>query len=167
MAQIVNMTPHAVDVVNEKGELIHSFPASGNQIRLKVQTVSAGELNGIPVSKTQFGEPEGLPEFKEDTFYIVSQLVMNALPHRSDLLVPAEVVRDEKGNILGCKSLGMQNSAIIKVKYSAEWLFGETLLFNTEEECIAEVNLAYDQADMAANSFYDRNYKIKKHYLTF
>ena len=39
-------------------------------------------------------------------FYIVSQLVKNALPDRTDLLVPAEVVRDGNGNIIGCKSLG-------------------------------------------------------------
>lgn len=32
--------------------------------------------------------------------------VKNACPVRKDLLVPAEVVRDADGNIVGCKSLG-------------------------------------------------------------
>ena len=39
-------------------------------------------------------------------YYIVSQIVKSALPNRADLLVPAEVVRDNAGNIIGCKSLG-------------------------------------------------------------
>jgi len=41
-----------------------------------------------------------------DVYYIVSQLVKSALPDRDDLLVPAEVVRDETGRIVGCRSLG-------------------------------------------------------------
>jgi hypothetical protein len=40
-------------------------------------------------------------------FYLVSQPVKSALPSRKDLLVPAEVVRDEKGNIIGCRSFGI------------------------------------------------------------
>lgn len=40
-------------------------------------------------------------------YYIVSQLVKNALPHRRDLIVPAEVVRDDTGNIIGCRSFGL------------------------------------------------------------
>jgi hypothetical protein len=41
------------------------------------------------------------------TYYIVSQLVKSALPHRFDLLVPAEIVRNSAGIIIGCKSLGI------------------------------------------------------------
>ena len=63
-------------------------------------------IDGIRTSYTVFGEPEGLPDFKDGVFYVVSQLVKSALPNRKDLLVPAEVVRDEKGQIIGCKSLG-------------------------------------------------------------
>lgn len=65
------------------------------------------EIDGVKITTTQFGEPEGLPDFEEGVFYITSQLVKSALPQRSDLLVPAEVVRDENGNIIGCKSLGI------------------------------------------------------------
>lgn len=103
---IINMTPHAINIVDAEGKHVMEIPASGNQIRLSVQTVSQEPLGIIPTSSTVFGEPVGLPEYKDGVFYIVSQLVKNALPARSDLLVPAEVVRDEKGNIVGCKSLG-------------------------------------------------------------
>ena len=102
VVKVVNMTPHDVNIV---GGL--TYPKSGLQIRLAVQTVPCDPLpDGTPTSKTEFGEPEGLPEFREGIFYIVSQLVKNALPDRTDLLVPAEIVRDDAGVIIGAKSLG-------------------------------------------------------------
>ena len=92
-------------IVDSLGTVTHTFPNSG-LIRLKATTVADEPIAGIPTSRTVFGEPEGLPAYQEDTYYIVSQLVKSALPERADLLVPAEVVRDESGNIIGCRSLG-------------------------------------------------------------
>ena len=102
---IINMTPHPIIIISSKGERKIEIPSTG-LIRLKAETVPAGEVDGVPLTRTEFGEPEGLPEYQEDGFIIVSQLVKTALPLRKDLLVPAEVVRDEKGNIVGCRSLG-------------------------------------------------------------
>ena len=103
---IKNYTPHQINICNEAGEIVKTFDNSG-LIRLKASTENAGEIDEVPLSKTIFGEVEGLPEFQEGTFYIVSQLVKSALPNRKDLFVPAEVVRDSSGNIIGCKSLGI------------------------------------------------------------
>lgn len=106
MTQIKNFTPHAISICNNAGEVVRVIQPEG-LVRLKAVTVPAGEIDGVPVTRTEFGQPEGLPDFKEGTFYIVSQLVKSALPTRTDLLVPAEVVRDEKGSIVGCRSLGL------------------------------------------------------------
>lgn len=103
--KIVNATPHTVTILNEDNEVVKSFPASELQGRLKMETTDEGDLCGIPLTKTRFLEPSELPEIVE-TYYIVSQMYKDALPHRSDLLVPANVVR-EKGVIIGCKSLGV------------------------------------------------------------
>ena len=103
---IKNLTPHTITIVDCEGKVIRAIESSG-LIRLKATTVSQGEADGIPLSKTVFGDPIGLPEFNSDTFLIVSQLVKTAFPKRSDLVVPAEVVRDEKNTIIGCKSLGL------------------------------------------------------------
>ena len=103
---IKNFTPHPITICNNAGEVVRVIQPEG-LVRLKAVTVPAGEIDGVPVTRTEFGQPEGLPEFKEGVFIVVSQLVKTALPSRSDLLVPAEVVRDEKGNIVGCKSLGL------------------------------------------------------------
>lgn len=106
MTQIKNFTPHPIFICNNAGEVTREIQSEG-LVRLKAVTVPTGEIDGVPVSRTEFGQPEGLPEFQEGVFIVVSQLVKTALPSRSDLLVPAEVVRDEKGNIIGCKSLGL------------------------------------------------------------
>jgi hypothetical protein len=108
MEKLINMTPHAISIVTAEGQIIKTISASGGSVRLKTSTVSTGvEVDGVRLSKTVFGEPEGLPEAVEGTYIIVSQLVKTALPQRLDLLVPAEVVRDPQGNILGCQSLGI------------------------------------------------------------
>lgn len=102
------MTPHPITIVDDSNVVIKTIPASGNLIRLSTSTVDAGfAVDDIKVTKTVFDSPEGLPDYSLGTFYVVSQLVKNALPNRSDLLVPAEVVRDNNGNIIGCKSLGV------------------------------------------------------------
>ena len=109
MTNFVNMTPHSVIILDDKNNVIKEIEASGKLIRLASETKEIKVLdNGIKLSKTCFGEPEGLPkEIKSGTFYIVSQLVKSALPNRADLLVPAEVIRDKEGNIIGCRSLGI------------------------------------------------------------
>lgn len=119
MTQIIkNFTPHDVTIVDSNNNLVATFKPEG-LVRLSTKTVSDSPIGIIPTTKTEFGQPDGLPDFVEGVFYIVSQLVKNALPNRTDLLVPSEVVRltedklDDNGNILlskgtiiGCKSLG-------------------------------------------------------------
>lgn len=102
--RIVNMTPHAVNILHENGR--ETVFESAGQIRLTSQTVRDADIAGIPTSRTKFGEAVGLPPQTDNVFFIVSQLVKSALPERTDLLVPAEVVRDESGRIVGCRSLG-------------------------------------------------------------
>lgn len=103
--KIINMTPHPIVILDEKNELKRTFQTEG-LIRLKSEVKRVEEIEGVPISSTLFGEPEGLPDYEVGTFFIVSQLIKSALPGRKDLLVPAEVVRDENGNIIGCRSLG-------------------------------------------------------------
>lgn len=106
MTKILNYTPHPIHICGDDGTVLRTIQPSG-LVRLKAMTVSAGHLDDVPVTTTQFGQPEGLPDYQTDVYYIVSQLVKSALPARSDLLVPAEVVRDAQGQIIGCKSLGL------------------------------------------------------------
>lgn len=105
---IINMTPHPINLLDDELKLIVIIPVSGKTIRLTASTIDAGfTVDDIRITKTVFGEPIGLPEYNFGKFYLVSQLVKAALPERSDLLVPAEIVRDDEGNIIGCKSFGI------------------------------------------------------------
>lgn len=104
---IRNMTPHQIHILNDNLVIYKTFWPAG-LVRLKVSTEKLDELEGIPTSRTIFGEADGLPEEEEGTFIIVSQMVQSALPERKDLLIPAEIERNERGTILGCRSLGRQ-----------------------------------------------------------
>jgi agmatine/peptidylarginine deiminase len=112
---LLNMTPHAVNILNDDNTVNTIIEPSGRTIRLKQDTVNAGfTVDDIPVTITKYhvdfvvsDEAIGLPNYELGVFYIVSQLVKNALPEREDLLVPAQIVRDTNNNILGCRSLGI------------------------------------------------------------
>ncbi len=106
MKTILNYTPHDINIIGEDGQVIMIYPSVG-VARLKTTTVGLYTINDIPVTKTLFGVAEGLPSESTDVFYIVSGLIKSALTHRYDLLSPGELVRDDKGNVIGCKSLSL------------------------------------------------------------
>lgn len=104
--KIVNLTPHAINFVGEAGEALMTIEPSGQIVRVTAKTVTTGNINGIPVTETVFGEVENLPLPTSDTIYIVSSLVAQRFKDRDDVFIPNESVRDEKGRVIGCKSLG-------------------------------------------------------------
>lgn len=110
---IVNATPHTVNLLKEDGSVSRDFEPEVS-IRVASNTTPVGQLAGINYTDTEYGDPVGLPPEREDTCYIVSKMVKDACPGRRDLLVPSEQVRDEKGRIIGCKSLGVSKNSIIR-----------------------------------------------------
>lgn len=106
--KIVNLTPHSINFVNEGGEEILEVKPSGSLARVTSRTVTVeGETYcGIPVTKTVYGEVEGLPDPEDGTIFVVSGIVAQRVPDRRDVFIPNESVRDPKGNIIGCRSLG-------------------------------------------------------------
>ena len=103
---IINLTPHDINFVTENGDEIATIKPSGSLARVTATTVTIGSLNGIPVTQTVYGEVEGLPDPTTDTIYIVSSLVASRVPERNDVFIPNESIRDDKGRIIGCRSLG-------------------------------------------------------------
>lgn len=102
MPEVVNLTPHAINVVGYE-----EIPAAGVVPRVAMQTKVIDFVAGLPLSITDYGEVQWLPEKMEGVSFIVSKMLKDACPDRYDLLYPAELVRDDKGNIVGCKSLGL------------------------------------------------------------
>lgn len=103
---IKNLTPHAITFVMANGSTETVEPC-GLVARVAAKTVPTGDtVNGIPVSRTEYGAVEGLPAAMENTIYLVSSLVAARCPERDDVFIPNESVRDEAGRIIGCRSLG-------------------------------------------------------------
>lgn len=101
---IINLTPHAVNIYTESG--IKTIEPSGTVARCDQQRLLIGHIGDICLYKTSFGEVTGLPDSQEDTFFIVSAIVANAVKgRRSDVLIPIDPVRDEAGAIIGCRAL--------------------------------------------------------------
>ena len=117
--KVINLTPHAITAVRGTSdgglETFAVYEPSGRMARCTSKTVQTGIINGIPITKTVFGDVqlvdgEGnvypMPEICDDTIYIVSALVARACSDRPDFFIVNETVRDNGGRIIGCKSFG-------------------------------------------------------------
>ena len=102
-----NFTPHnVVIVINESTKIV--IPSDGIARVTETKTASTSiDVDGAIIETfiSSFGEVENLPPQEEGVMLIVSALAADAAKGRDDLLVPGELVRDDGGNIVGCKSL--------------------------------------------------------------
>jgi len=103
--KIINKTPHSVYILNDDGTVLRVFPKSNGMIRVKESITYLNDIDGIPISSTRWGKTSDVPDYVEGVFYIVSQLVKNAMPRRKDFLTPKGAVRDNKGTVVGCTHL--------------------------------------------------------------
>lgn len=85
--KIINLTPHPLNIVD--GEHAGTYPSAG-----------IARVDGLPL-----GPVVGLPDSAPGTLFVVSVLVAEALPDRSDLRVPGRQIRSEDGRVIGCASL--------------------------------------------------------------
>lgn len=126
--KIINVTPHAIYILSTKGviqdsktktysanasdiEILQTIPKSGILPRVASSEVEAGEILGIPILVTTWGEISDLPPEEDGIFYIVSSIVASAAKAqgRKDCLAPLKLVRDEANSstVLGCLALGI------------------------------------------------------------
>lgn len=96
---IINLTSHSITEVSTNTVI----PASGRVVRVKASTIKVAEADGMPIYQSTFGAIDGLPDPQPNTMYVVSSLVLNALPDdRTDVVAPGNLQRDENGNPIGC-----------------------------------------------------------------
>ena len=106
--RLINRTPHRVDLIGDDGRIVSIQPESA-PIRLAVErtvveTLTIGSVP-IPICRTTVVAGDGPPEPVEGSLFIVSRLVADAYPDRSDLVVPDRLVRDADGVVLGARGL--------------------------------------------------------------
>lgn len=128
MIIIINLTMHDINVLDDSnvnfdkasrgykvtGDPIirETYNPSGTVLRCSQEETEAGDLNGIKLYKVKFGRVEHTTKdgsvttfnmpVKEGVYYIVSNIIKNALSDRPDLLVPTRMVRNDKGQPVGC-----------------------------------------------------------------
>jgi len=112
---IVNLTPHQIVLKWVKietdpipYELV--IPPSSKSARVESRCIINKLLpNGIPIYEYRFGDVVGLPDPKENTIYIISRLVAEAIAvsgeKRDDIYVVAETIRNSEGVIIGASGL--------------------------------------------------------------
>lgn len=113
--KLVNLTPHTVTLIVEGGPV--EVPPSGFVVRAKETKELVGVLVdrgvSIPLYRISYGEPEGLPEIDQDTYYVVSSLAAQAIkahlpPNIAErFVVVTDPVRDENGRIIGARGLAL------------------------------------------------------------
>lgn len=59
----------------------------------------------MPIFNTFPGDLEGLPARKKHVVYVVSGHVRAAVPERTDVYQPGELLRNDKGQVVGCIGL--------------------------------------------------------------
>jgi hypothetical protein len=110
-ATLRNLTPHVVRIFCLAGGWFEVAPEP-EPARVAVQRTSVGvatsplgcAINLVNISVLSLPR---LPEPEPSTLLIVSRLVAEAFPGRLDLAVPADLVRDAAGIIIGCRDLAV------------------------------------------------------------
>lgn len=119
---LVNLTPHDVTILSDnnivENKTTHHYDVTGEVTVLqtiksegcaRVNTTETikEDIDGIATVATEYGEIVGLPDPQNNIYYIVSAAVLIAgkAKGRTDLVVPAHVVRDGP-TVLGCLALG-------------------------------------------------------------
>ena len=103
---IINLTPHTVNICTEDGEIECSFKSEGVARAIQV-AVPFGDVNGIELVEMRFGPTVDLPDPKAGTVLIVSAITASAAKAEGrstdDLVLTADTVRDKDGRIVGCR----------------------------------------------------------------
>jgi hypothetical protein len=111
---LVNCTPHDLHFVLDDGTK-YTLERSKHVARCEeirtydgtIQPERGGPL--IPIYAKGFGDLTGLPDPKMGVRYVVSIVAAQAARKlgRYDVMVVDDMVRDEVGTIIGCRSLGI------------------------------------------------------------
>ena len=106
MTTLANYTPHTALTYRPEGGEVVVLPQLGSA-RCAEEYLPAGKFHDgdLPLTLMRYGEVTGLPDPQPGTVFVVSQLVVNALPERTDLAFPAVLVRDGEGTIIGFRYL--------------------------------------------------------------
>lgn len=117
-----NLTPHELNIFSDDGKVV-SIPPSGQVARVAQTREQRGTIDGLAVTYSTFGDVEGLPDPQDGVIYVVSGLVLSAVPDRTDVFAPGEAVRDGEGRVIGAR--GLSCTPAYRGEYGALTLQGD------------------------------------------
>jgi len=104
--QLINLTPHDITIIYNDERIRVS--ASGIILRIPTIREKVGEISNVPLYRVQYLLPEQLPPKRENTYYIVSSVVLLVLKaygvERDDFVAPNDYIRDQDGRVIGARS---------------------------------------------------------------
>jgi hypothetical protein len=112
MTMIINLTPHTVTIVDDAGgNLVTIEPSPLGPARVTMLPdqqyghAAYGDMRVPLVISSTSRVIENLPDPVPGRLIIVSRMVVEAAAGRADLVVPHDTVRDERGQVVACRSL--------------------------------------------------------------
>jgi len=106
MTTIINLTPHALTI-----EGVGTIEPSGTVARVATVRIASAPVGGIRITAQSLGDVVGLPAPADDTIYIVSGMVLEAvrgLRRGAYVFAPdtgADAIRDGRGQIVAVRGL--------------------------------------------------------------
>ena len=109
MTTLLNFTPHPIHIVDADGLSLATVEPSGLPARVDEEIRDAGGLllgeTSVPLfAVASRGATSGLPDPADGTRIVVSRMVFDANPERTDLLAPYVLARDAHGAVIGCSA---------------------------------------------------------------
>jgi hypothetical protein len=108
MTEYVNLTKHDV-VIYPNGPATITIRPSGTVARIRESVLSRSSNGDVDFVSVDISETKisGLPEPKDGVVYIVSMPTAMTLrrTRNRDIVYPYDPVLDERGRIIGCRSL--------------------------------------------------------------
>jgi hypothetical protein len=103
---LVNLTPHPINVISGNKVVIISTSGIVARCTTVISDLDPIYLDNvkIPITQSLIGDIINLPEPQPSTYYIASILVATKAKQlgRTDVVSP-DTIRDDQGNIIGCK----------------------------------------------------------------
>lgn len=107
---LVNLTPHNVTICDSHGRAERAYPSAG-VARARQEDQVIGEIHGVPVVRSSFGEPQGFPDSiydpKDPTVFVVSKITADAAIASgidpAKLVLTSGTVLDENRQIIGVR----------------------------------------------------------------
>lgn len=98
---IINLTAHNVNICGINGNIIKTYEPSGMVARNAFYYEQIDTIDGVSIMVKKNERIVNLPDPKDGTIYIVSDIVRVTCGDRADLVSPAQQVKIN-GRVVGC-----------------------------------------------------------------